>query len=206
MMRIDMNGEGRANIVLTKSEWESYGRSRGWDKVDMNKQASSPSIELSTKDGESHLKMNYEGWKSIGKKAGFEYDEDESFDEEEYYSNDFDLGDKEDEENYLEDLQDVDTEVSGEAEEEYVAETISEVTATLVSSLLGIEDGQAPRELVPELIISALEPLSEFKDIDMMGDTKESLARYLESPTKSEEERELKSMIANALVESGNEV
>jgi hypothetical protein len=60
--------------------------------------------------------------------------------------------------------------------------------------------------LVPELIISALEPLSEFKDIDMMGDTKESLARYLESPTKSEEERELKSMIANALVESGNEV
>ncbi len=201
-MRVESSQDGKTNIVLTKSEWESYGQAMGWNKS-TDKQASKPSIKLAEKDGKKYIDMNREGWLSLGKQAQF-FTGEETSGEDEYYNDSFeDVNEKEDD--YLKELDDVEVEEVDSGDEAF-EETVSSVTDILTSSLLGIEDGQVPQQLVPELIMSAIEPMSEYVDIDMLGDSREALAKYLSSPNKSEGEISLKSMIAAALTESGNEV
>lgn len=235
-MKIEATDKGRGNIVLSKTEWIDYGRSMGWPATAKGvKTASAPSIKIA-KEGNGHvLSMNQEGWMSIGKRAGF-YDDDlenfnydtvdgdddylfdgddrsdpMNFDDEPrnddiYEGEDF-LGDEFEEDDLLDDeLADLDVEESDLGKADATEEAMEDSLEALSTALYGIENGEVPPQVAPQLILSALEPMSEFRDIDTQEDPVAELSDYLESPPQTDGEIAVMDAIRNALDVAGIEL
>lgn len=218
-MRVEISRGGKANIVLTKEEWERYGNSMGWKVGDdaSVKTASAPSIRI-VQSGDSHeVVMNKKGWEYLGKKAQFYgYDEDDDFvddgfseGERELYSDDFDDLDEEDgeeDEDYLSMLDDIDIDEDLSAEDEAEQEAFESTIDALGTATIGITDRTVPSHGVPYMIVSALEPISEFRDIDMTGDPTQAISDYLGTEPKNDSERRVMEMIREALAAGGMSV
>lgn len=217
-MKVEATGKDRANIVFTRHEWENYGNTMGWNarlakENGKIKTAGSPSIKLVANGDEHQVSMNYEGWRALGKRAQF-FDEDDDYDyreesigEQDYYA-DFDIDDSEgpdtEMQNLLSDVGDIDE--SELAQDDAADEAFDTTIEALQTTLVGITDEKVSEHGVPYLILSALEPVSEFRDIDMSGDPTEAISRYLSREPDGEKETSVMRMVKDALSAAGIEV
>jgi hypothetical protein len=217
-MRLEAKGKLAADIIFTRHEWENYGNSMGWnsrlaEEDGKIKTAGTPSIKLVAEGDNYQVAMNYEGWRSLGKRAQF-FDDDEEFypgeaseGEAEYYS-DFDIDDSEgpdlEMDALLSDIEDV--EESPVGEHDAADEAMDIAAEALDTTLIGITDSSVSEHGIPSLILSALEPISEFRNIDTMGDPTEAISNYLRSEPGSEKEAAIMRQVADALKAAGIEL
>jgi len=172
------------------------------------KTAGTSSIKLVAKGDDYQVSMNYEGWRALGKRAAFFEDEDdfypgeESIGETEYYDSDVDEPeDPEDPDGevgaFINDIEDVEESSIGEAEA--AEDAFSTTEDALETTLIGITDESVSEHGIPYLILSALEPISEYRNIDMEGDPIETISNYLGTKPQSEKESAVQDMVRDAL-------